>query len=91
MWYSEKTRQETLVVRKEYPHTMCVHHIYTIYIDIFPFNSNELQRICRELQVLLGDVFEAIQEGISGYLMDHVVYPGTEHYYDPQQELLPKE
>ena len=62
--------------------------IYVIIYIFILFISFELKIEWRKQKVIRCDQIKAIQEALSGFLMDEVIDPKGAYYYDPK-ELLP--
>jgi hypothetical protein len=89
MQYSRKTSEEILEVHKNI-HNLFI-TIVLIYIIIYIFIlflSFELKIEGRKQKVLWCDQIKAIQEALSGFLVDQVIDPKGVYYYDPK-ELIP--
>jgi len=87
MEYSRRTSEEILEVRKKYTQFIYYHcvDIYNhIYIFIL-FLSFELKIEWRKQKVLRCEQIKAIQEALSGFLMDQVMDPKGAYYYDPKE------
>ena len=86
MEYSRRTSEEILEVRKNI-HNLFI-TIVLIYIIIYIFTlflSFELKIEWRKQKVLRCDQIKAIQEALSGFLMDEVIDPKGTYYYDPKE------
>ena len=62
--------------------------IYIIVYIFILFLSFELKIERRKQKVLCCDQIKAIQEALSGFLMDEIIDPKGEYYYD-RKEILP--
>ena len=89
MEYSRRTSEEILEVCKKYTQFIYYHcvDIYNLYIFIL-FLSFELKIEWRKQKVMRCDQIKAIQETLSGFLMDEVIDPKGVYHYDPK-ELIP--
>ena len=91
MEYSRRTREEILEVHKNIHNLfitiVLIYIIIYIYIFIL-FLSFELKIEWRKQKVLQCDQIKAIQEVLSGFLMDEVIDPKGAYHYDPK-ELIP--
>ena len=89
MEYSRRTSEEILEVCKNI-HNLFI-TIVLIYIIIYIFIlflSFELKIEWRKQKVIRCDQIKAIQEALSGFLMDEVIDPKCTYHYDPK-ELIP--
>ena len=90
MEYSRRESEKILEVRKKYTQFIyyrCIDIYNHIYIFIL-FLSFELKIEWRKRKVMRCDQIKAIQEALSGFLMDEVIDPKGEYYYD-MKEILP--
>ena len=86
MEYSRRTSEEILKVRKNI-HNLFI-TIVLIYIIIYIFIlflSFELKIEWRKQKVLRCDQIKAIQEALSGFLMDEVIDLKDVYHYDPKE------
>ena len=92
MQYSMKTSEEILELRKNIHNLfitiVLIYIIIYIYIFIL-FLLFELKLKWRKEKVLRADQIKAIQEPLSGFLMDEVINPKGVYYYD-NREILPR-
>ena len=68
-----------------------IHNLFIIIVLIYIFIlflSFELKHKWRKEKVLRADQIEAIQEELSEFLMDEIIDPKGEYYYDTK-EILP--
>ena len=86
MEYSRRTSEEILEVHKNI-HNLFI-TIVLIYIIIYIFIlllSFELKIEWRKQKVLQCDQIKAIQEVLSGFLLEQVIDPKDTYYYNPKE------
>jgi Fe2+ transport system protein B len=84
MQYSRRTSEEILEVRKKYTQFITNVLIYIIIYIFILFLSFELKIEWRKQKILWCDKIKAIQETLSGFLMDQGIDPKDVYYYDPK-------